>query len=114
MADKLERLIRKLKSADIFDRRSAIFALEKIRDSRAVETLINAMKDEDSEVQASAVSSLGRIGDPRAIKPLMSVLGDEDSEELSFEAKNAIDRIIDLQSPLLRSYPYLLCKRCYS
>lgn len=55
---------------------SALRALGKVGDGRAVEPLAALLDDPD--MQVSATIALGRIGDERAIPALLDVLGDQD------------------------------------
>lgn len=101
--DKIEVLIKTLKSPVRKEREEAVYELGKIRDPRVVKALIQTLKDEDYEVrkavssvlpgivhrgvkafiealwdpdrgvQLYAISALGSIGDPRAIEPLIKL-----------------------------------------
>jgi len=69
------------------ERASAIEALGRIGDSRAVEPLIAALKDEDVNVRWPAARALGEIKDTRAIKPLIAALKDWHSNVRKAAAK---------------------------
>lgn len=101
--DRIEVLIKTLKSPVRKEREEAVYELVKMRDPRVVKALIQALKDEDYEVrkavssvlpgivhrgvkafiealedpdrgvQLYAISVLGSIGDPRAIEPLIKL-----------------------------------------
>ncbi|HDZ76666.1 MAG TPA: HEAT repeat domain-containing protein, partial [Candidatus Omnitrophica bacterium] len=75
---KVTKYIADLESGYEGARNSAIQALGKIGDSRAVEPLIEALKDEYRFVRDSAIQALGKIGDSRAVEPLIEALEDED------------------------------------
>ena len=101
--DRIEVLIKALKSPVRKERVEAVYELGKIRDPRVVKALIQVLKEEDYEVrkavssvlpgivhrgvkafiealwdldrgiQLYAISVLGSIGDPRAIEPLIKL-----------------------------------------
>ena len=77
------------------ERASAIEALGRIGDSRAVEPLIAALKDEDVNVRWPAARALGEIKDTRAIKPLIAAL--KDAEWIVREA--AAEALIKIGAP---------------
>ena len=56
-------------------RASAVEALAKLGDSRAVEPLIASLEDDDADVRFSAARTLGELGDARAVEPLAARLG---------------------------------------
>jgi HEAT repeat protein len=55
---------------------SALRALGKIRDDRALDLLLEAITHQDREVRCIAIYSLGTTGDPRAIDPIIEALED--------------------------------------
>lgn len=57
-------------------RMTALRALRKVGDGRAVEPLVDLLSD--SRTQLPAAIALGQIGDVRAIPALLDVLGDQD------------------------------------
>jgi HEAT repeat protein len=79
-ADTVQDRISELKSSDKSKRQSAIEALGKLGDARAVELLIGCLKDQDSVVRWKAAEALGRLEDARAVEPLIACLKDKDSE----------------------------------
>lgn len=68
----MEALIDCLKHYDSSVRESAVRALDKIIDPRALDPLINFLKDNDSNVKRAAIDSLVNIEDSSAIEPLLS------------------------------------------
>jgi len=60
-------------------RRSAAYALGKIRNEAAVEALLQALNDEDSDVRRSTAYALGKIRNEAAVEALLQALNDEDS-----------------------------------
>jgi hypothetical protein len=73
-------LIHVVENGDIWDQYSAMEALGRIGDSRAVKTLVEALKIHfrlfaaELERAHHAAEALGNIGDPEAIQPLISLL----------------------------------------
>jgi tetratricopeptide (TPR) repeat protein len=58
-------------------RESAIVALGKFQDNRAIDPLINALKDKDERVRWYAADALGKTGTKKAVLPLIALLSDE-------------------------------------
>lgn len=56
---------------------SAIEALAKIGDAKAVEPLIALLTDEDYEIRLNVVMALGLLGDGRAVEPLVTIMKGE-------------------------------------
>jgi len=120
MADKVEKLIKKLRNKDSYVREAAASALEKIDPNwakteeakRQVPEFIAALRDKEWDVRYAAASALGKIGDIRVIKPLIAALRDKD-RDVREAAEKALKRINELQFSLLNSYPYLLCQIHY-
>jgi len=68
------------------ERASAVEALGRIGDPRAVGPLIVALKDEDESVRKAAAEALGHIRDSRAIEPLIAALKDSNMRKAAVEA----------------------------
>lgn len=62
-----------------YSRRSAISALGRLGDERAIEPLVSALQDKDRYLRREAAKALGELGSSAAIGPLIKAL--EDSEE---------------------------------
>jgi len=73
-ADRIDNLIKILKTGTGEQKRSAIHALAKIKDKRAVEPLIQILRQDKGSLRRTAAYALGRIGDKRAVGPLLKVL----------------------------------------
>ena len=72
-----EELVEKLTDETAsYSRRSAISALGRLGDERAVEPLVSALQDEDRYIRREAAKALGELGSPVAIEPLIAALGD--------------------------------------
>ena len=71
-------LIDQLAAGDSDTRSSAIVALGRIGDRRAVEPLIRLLGERDRDLRVSVSSALARLGDPRAFEALLPLLGDPD------------------------------------
>lgn len=91
MTNRLDKLIRDLRSFDQEVHGSAIKKLVKVG-PRAVEPLIAALESGYSLVRTRAIEALGRIGDARAVEPLTTCLEDEDSD-VRKAAAEALDRL---------------------
>ena len=74
MTDKLDRLIRDLRSSDDRVRWDAAQALGESGDARAVEPLIRALKDDYDEVRSISAKGLKNLKDARAVEPLIRLL----------------------------------------
>lgn len=70
----VEALIAVLHDKNPLVRRSAVYALSRPGNVRAVEPLIGVLGDEDGDVRYGAVSALHNIRDTRAVEPLASIL----------------------------------------
>ena len=57
---------------------TAVDALERLGDVRAVEPLLAALRDNDRDVREEAIKALGRLGDMRAMEPLLAAVEDSD------------------------------------
>ena len=74
-----EELVEKLTGETAsYARRSAILALGRLGDERAVEPLVLALQDEDRYIRREAAKALGELGSPAAIEPLIAALGDSE------------------------------------
>jgi len=78
-------------------RKSAVIALARIGDARAVDALIGALHHEDSQVRDHAADALGGIGDARAIDALIGTLHEEHPHVRSCAAA-ALGRIGDVRA----------------
>jgi len=72
--DRIQELIRDLKSRDLEKRRIASTELGKTSVDAAVDPLIAALHDENMFVRADAVRSLGLIGDERAVPHIIEFI----------------------------------------
>lgn len=74
-----EELVEKLTGETAsYSRRSAISALGRLGDERAVDPLVSALQDEDRYIRREAAKALGELGSPAAIEPLIAALGDSE------------------------------------
>ena len=71
-------LTEQLDAGDSATARSAIVALGRIGDRRAVPQLIELLDARSRELWVPVISALARLGDPRAFDPLLNLLGDPD------------------------------------
>jgi HEAT repeat protein len=71
-------LSEQLDAGDSATRRSAIVALGRIGDRRAVPHLMELLDERDRELWVPVISALARLGDPQAFEPLIALLGDPD------------------------------------
>jgi HEAT repeat protein len=122
-----------LKENDENLRITAVRALGKIKDARAVGPLIStllisklkdikgdvvhfipAIKDVNASVRREVAWALGEIKDARAVSSLISALKDSD-KNVRKAAKEALEKIKESQILLVSSFPNLnlLCMRCY-
>ncbi|MGB3656237.1 MAG: SAV_2336 N-terminal domain-related protein [Rivularia sp. (in: cyanobacteria)] len=74
----IQELINDLDHEDSDIRKSAIEALGKIGNEKAVNALIYVLDDEDSDNRRIAAELLGEIGNETAVKDLITALDDED------------------------------------
>ncbi len=78
---------------------SAIDALGRIRDRRAVKPLVKLLEAEKSHLlRASAIRSLGRIGDPSALEAIFQAAGSGGQYQLNWAAHEAVMAIDDPSS----------------
>ena len=70
-------LVSALKGDTYQQRKSAVEALSRLDDARAVRPLIASLKDPDTHVRASAVEAIGRINNPEAVEAVICALKDE-------------------------------------
>src|SRR5690606_4758052 len=73
----VDALVSELGNETVFFRRSAVAALEGIRDERSIGPLVAAMDDPDATVRVSAVHALGSIGGDRVIEELLNYIHDD-------------------------------------
>lgn len=71
-------LTEQLKSDDNDTRRSAVVALGRIGDRRAVPGLLSLLDERTRDLWVPVISALARLGDPRSFEPLLGLLGDPD------------------------------------
>jgi len=97
-------LLGELRAEDLEIRRSAITAIGRIRDPRAVPVLCD-MLGTAGELTIEVIGALASIGDPRAVHPLFSLIGnpDEAIRRAVVSALNALawPEMIELVVPLL-------------
>ena len=109
----VDLLIEQLETGDSETRRSAVVALGRIGDKRAVESLSALLDEEDRDLRVSAASALARLGDARAFEPLLPLLADHDVavRQAAVGALNSIGHpdmaswvraMLDDPNPLLR------------
>ena len=108
-----EELVEKLTSETAsYSRRSAISALGRLGDERAVEPLVSALQDEDRYIRREAAKALGELGSPAAIEPLIAALGDPEG----YVRRNAItalgvigdERVIETLKQLLEDKSFFI------
>jgi HEAT repeat protein len=78
-APAVDLLIDELGRGEAESTRSAIIALGRIGDRRAVAPLIALLTEDHREQWVAVVTALTRLGDGRAFEPLLTLLGDPDS-----------------------------------
>jgi len=102
--DRMEVLIEVLKDEDSDVRRSAVYAIGKLKDPTVGELLIEALKDKESKVRQSAARALGEIKVPRAVEPLIAALQDKDCD-VRLEATEGLAKIKDPRAvePLIKA-----------
>ncbi|MEO5739363.1 MAG: HEAT repeat domain-containing protein, partial [Vicinamibacterales bacterium] len=71
-------LVEQLAGEDIDITRSAVVALGRIGDRRAVPALVSILDERPRELWVPVISALARIGDVRAFESLLRLLGDSD------------------------------------
>ena len=71
-------LVEQLRADDVETQRSAVTALGRIGDRRAVAALIELLRESARELRVPVISALARLGDPRAFEPLLDLLSDPD------------------------------------
>lgn len=82
---------------DINVRPTAVVALGRIGDRRAVGPLIQLLGDDDEWVRKSVAQSLGQIGDAQAVRPLTSLVDDK-KRNVRQAAAEALGEIGDSQA----------------
>ncbi len=94
--DKLDRLLRELRSADEDDREEAAKKLGKLEDRRAVPALVHVLRrDPEEDVREKAAEALGRIGDRSALPALRWAERHDREDDVREEAEEAIEKITD-------------------
>jgi len=68
-------------SVTYFQRVSAVRALVRLGEARAVEPLVAALQDPEKYVRREVVLGLGQLGDVQAVPPLVDLLPDDDDEQ---------------------------------
>jgi HEAT repeat protein len=106
-APAVEPLIEALKDESYFVRISAVQALGKIKDPRAVVPLIQALKDKDFNVREKTVEALAELADPRAVVTLVHLLEDRQDE-------NTTRALQKMSSKLPAQGHMLFCITCCS
>jgi HEAT repeat protein len=106
-------LIEQLRSDDSETQRSAIVALGRIGDRRAVPGLLALLEERTRPLWVPVVSALARLGDARSFEPLLQLIGDPDVavRQAAVGALNSVGHpemvarvcaLLDDPSPLLR------------
>ncbi len=94
--DKLDRLLRELRSGDEDDREEAAKKLGKLEDRRAVPALVDVLRrDPEEDVREKAAEALGRIGDRSALPALRWAERHDREDDVREEAEEAIEKITD-------------------
>jgi HEAT repeat protein len=75
----VDQLIDQLRVDDLDAVRSAVVALGRIGDRRAVPALLDLLDDEHRELWVAAAGALSRLGDPLAFESLLPLIGDSDA-----------------------------------
>jgi HEAT repeat protein len=83
---------------------TALAALGRVADPRALEPLLAALTDQSDVVRKAAATALGTIGERRAVEPLIAALTDQ-SEDVRGAAQGALGTIGDPRAvePLIAS-----------
>jgi len=108
-----EELIETLEdeTASSYSRRSAISALVRLRDERAVQPLITALQDQDPYMRREAAKALGDMGFPAAVEPLVEALKDSEDNvrRNAITALGAVgdDRAIEPLKQMLQDQSFL-------
>jgi HEAT repeat protein len=76
MAQRLSIIIPFLESESVSERRSAVLALGRLRDERAIPHLVKLLDDLDGSTKSNTILALGWIGSPKAVEPLIARLED--------------------------------------
>jgi HEAT repeat protein len=105
-------IINALKDQDYDIRRSAVEALGRIKDGRAIEPLLIAMKDQSSYVYSAAAESLASLKDTSSIEPLIIILANQskDIREIAAETLEKIDPSWRKTKAALNSVPKLIAE----
>ncbi|MFQ5456574.1 MAG: HEAT repeat domain-containing protein [Nitrospirota bacterium] len=90
---KIGKIIDKLKSENVQQRRIAALELGDLKNPKALDALIDALSDKDRAVRMNVVWALGRIKDKKAISPLKGVSESDKLSEVREAALAAIKRI---------------------
>jgi HEAT repeat protein len=83
----LRSRLKKLSSADPFEREGAARTLGAAKDACAVDALIDALSDKEASVRRAACDALGEIGDIRALEPILRL----HLSGLLLDAKHALE-----------------------
>jgi len=104
-------LIETLRDENISVRNSAAKALVEIGEA-AVDPLIALLKDWNKDIREAAIWALGEIGDAKVIETFNNTIKDKGVAD-SNAINSAIERIIEINRPLLESFPDLFCRKCF-
>lgn len=74
----VDQLIDQLRADDVDAVRSAVVALGRIGDRRAVPALLGLLDDDHRELWIATAGALARLGDPLAFERLLPLIGDRD------------------------------------
>ena len=91
----LTEALEALKDKDRGVRSRAAWALEKLKDLRAVGPLIDALKDEDRGVRSHAASALGELKDSRVVGPLIAAALKDEHGAVRKNAAKALGKLKD-------------------
>jgi hypothetical protein len=90
-ADRVDRLVRILKTSDSYKvRLQVVITLGKLKDRRAVPALIGALGDSNYTVRGVAATALGQIGDKRAVSHLKRLARSDRNSFVKSQAKKAL------------------------
>jgi hypothetical protein len=94
----LEKVLKKLKSDDYWERSKATDQLGRFREKAAIDALIKALNDPIPEVYWHAASSLDLLHPPEALEALITAAGDGVSDKANSSAVHALGAYNDERS----------------
>jgi HEAT repeat protein len=95
-------LLQQLRSSELMQRRTAVYALVWLPHRTAVPALIDALRDDDADIREEAAHALERIGDPVAMSPLVDVFRAlPPVRQVANAAAHALGRFGEAALPLL-------------